>query len=150
MLSEEQKKKVVDLVFAERGKAVVTIKYCKKRLRFPRKYHRSTIARVLRDAGLKWLARRVKSFVPSEHKVERLEYCDWVLARRQSTLDRYVYTDGTTFYLARGTAEMQDKRGAPPWGSSSGAWPTARIACVDSPAPRQVNTQTRDDMPECM
>jgi len=33
-LSEEQMKLVVDLVFEERGRAKVTVKYCKQMLRF--------------------------------------------------------------------------------------------------------------------
>ena len=46
------------------------------------------------------------------HKALRLTYCNWVLSRHQTTLERFAYTDGTTFYLARGPLEHEDKRRA--------------------------------------
>ena len=57
-------KKVVDLVFAERGQAKVTLQYCKKRLRFLRRVNRQTVAAALHEAGLKWLTRRLKWKIP--------------------------------------------------------------------------------------
>ena len=37
-------------------------------------------------------------------------YCAWVLKQRQTFLDSFAYTDGTTFYLARGPAENEAKQ----------------------------------------
>ena len=45
-------------------------------------------------------------------KVDRQAYAKWVLARHQPTLDRFAYTDGTTFYLARTWPEKADKNRA--------------------------------------
>ena len=50
--------------------------------------------------------------VSAKHKVTRLSYCDWLLARHQSTLDRQAYTAGTTIFLARGADDHNDKKRA--------------------------------------
>ena len=102
----------MDLVFAERGKAKVTVKFCRKRLRFLRQLSKQTVQRALCDAGLRWLRRRSKTLVPRLGKVARMEYADWLLARRQNFLDRFAYTDGTTFYLARGAEQAANKKRA--------------------------------------
>ena len=110
ILTSQQKKRLVDLVFAERGKTKVTISYCKKKLRFLRTVDDTTVGRALHEAGLKWMVRRQKRWVPPDSKSARIDYSRWILSRRQSTLERFAYTDGTTFYLARGPAELQDKK----------------------------------------
>ena len=112
ILTASQQQQLVDLVFAERGRAKVTIKYCRKRLRFLRKVSRQTVERALYDAGLRWLRRRSKTLVPHLGKVARMRYADWLLSRRQEFLNRFAYTDGTTFYLARGPAEEANKKRA--------------------------------------
>ena len=109
-LTPKQKRELVGLVFAERGKTKVTLSYCKKKLPYLRKVHRATVARALHDVGLKWMHRRPKRWVPPPSKRARLDYSSWVLARRVHQLKRFGYTDGTSFYLARGPAELSDKR----------------------------------------
>jgi hypothetical protein len=73
---------------------------------------------------LKWLTRRMKSFVPAPHKESRLLFSDFVTHKHQATLDRWAYTDGTSFYLARGPMEnLQKKRlalGRCVWRQASG------------------------------
>ena len=54
-LTVDQQQQLVDLVFAERGKAKVTVKFCRKR----------------HDAGLRWLRRRSKTLVPKLGKLAR-------------------------------------------------------------------------------
>ena len=85
---------------------------------------RQTVVRALQAAGLAWLRRRVKTAVPCDSKRARLEYANLVLTRRQTTLNRFVYTDGTTFYLARGLSELADKKraalGRHVWKSANG------------------------------
>ena len=63
----------------------------------------------LEEAGLAWLRRRRKSLVASVHKPGRLTWADWVLSRTSETLSRWMYTDGTTFYLARTEPEQEQK-----------------------------------------
>ena len=47
ILTASQQQQLVGLVFAERGRAKVTVKYCRKRLRFLRKVSRQTVERAL-------------------------------------------------------------------------------------------------------
>ena len=123
-LTVKQKEKLVDLVFAERGSTKVTIAYCKKKLPFLRSVSMQTVSNALHDAGLKFLQRRQKKFIPSKYSDERVAYAQSVLARHQSTLSRYAYTDGTTFYLARDSEEGEGKKrrilGSHVWRMSSG------------------------------
>jgi hypothetical protein len=59
---------LVRLVFEHRGKAVVTVKFCKRKLRFLRPLDRKLVERALHRAGLAWLRRRCKRFMPKEWK----------------------------------------------------------------------------------
>ena len=109
-LTDAQREQLVDLVFAERGKGKVTVKFCKKRLRFLRAVGRHTVERELQDAGLRWLRRRGKTLVPRPVKLLGVEYAASLKRKWQSVLDRYAYTDGTTFYLARSSVQSADKK----------------------------------------
>ena len=100
------------LVFEERGSHKVTISYCKKRLPALRKVSNDAVERYLHAAGLKWLTRRRKSWAPAEHKTHRLSFAGRVLRMHASSLSRWAYTDGTTFFLARGADEGGQKRRA--------------------------------------
>ena len=123
-LTAGQKKEVVGLVFRERGQAKVTVSYCRKRLFFLRRVSRQTVVRALQAAGLAWFRRRMKTLVPQAIKVARVEYAEWILGRHQTTLDRFAYVDGTTFYLARGSADHEQKQraalGSHVWRMSNG------------------------------
>ena len=110
ILTDAQREQLMDLVFAERGKAKVTVKFCKKRLRFLRGVGRHTVERELQDAGLRWLRRRGKTLVPRPVKLLRVQYAESLKRKWQCVLDRYAYTDGTTFYLARSSVQNEDKK----------------------------------------
>ena len=103
-------KKIKDLVFRYRGRVLVTVAFIKKRLRAARKVTSRTLQRRLCDAGLAWLHRRRKTLVPRMHKASRVAFAKWVLRRHGSTLRRWIYSDGTVFYLARSFAETEDKK----------------------------------------
>ena len=111
-LTERQKKQLVALVFKARGKALVTSTFCRKQLPFLKRVSRWCVARALHNAGLAWMGRRCKAWVPPQHKESRLEYSDWIERQRQSLLNRFAYTDGCSFYLARGPDEHKDKKRA--------------------------------------
>jgi hypothetical protein len=64
----KQEKQLVQLVFKHRGKSVVTVKYCKRQLRFLRPLDRKVVERALHRAGLAWLRRRRKRFMPKAWK----------------------------------------------------------------------------------
>ena len=102
-------RKIVQLVFKERGRAKVTVDFIRKKIPATRKLCKRTVARRLEDAGLAWLRRRRKTLVPKEHRDARMEFSRWVLRRTKATLKRWIYSDGTTFYLARCAAEKESK-----------------------------------------
>ena len=54
-LTDAQQRQLVALVFKNRGRAVVTTAFCKRRLRFLRKVCSQTVCNALQAAGLKWL-----------------------------------------------------------------------------------------------
>ena len=111
VLTDRERQQVVDLVFRERGRAKVTIAFCKKTLKFLRRVSNTCVSDVLQEAGLKWMTRRLKWYIPKEHKESRILYAQAMLRKHQSTLSRFVYTDGTTFYIARTCNEnLQKKR----------------------------------------
>lgn len=106
-------KAIRKVVFKYRGRKQVNINFIQKVLKATRKLSRSTVARRLGEAGLAWLRRRHKTLVPAAHKVSRLDWAAWVLARNAATLARWAYSDGTVFYLGRCESQQQsNNRGA--------------------------------------
>lgn len=106
-------RKIVKLVFKNRGRTKVTVDFVMKKIPSTRRLSRRTVARRLEEAGLQWLRRRRKSLVTAVHKEARMAFSEWVLKQSAAALKRWVYTDGTTFYLARSAAEKENKmRGA--------------------------------------
>ena len=67
-LTLEQRQQLIQLVFAERGKAKVTIPYCRRRLPFLRQVGKDTVRRELLRAGLAYLRRRRKISIPVEFR----------------------------------------------------------------------------------
>ena len=102
-------RKIIKTVFKYRGKAKVTVEFLQKVIREARAVPRRTLSKRLVDVGLAWLRRRRKSSVASVYKPARLDWARWVLTKQTSTLSRWMYTDGTTFYLARTQSEAEQK-----------------------------------------
>ena len=123
-LSDAVRKKLYNLVLKNRGSAVVTVKFCQKALPALRKVSATTVSRALHDAGLAWLRRRRKQWVPKEHKEARKKYAKWLLGKNLQTFKKFAFVDGTTFYLARtdDEAAQQERRrlGAHVWRMSTG------------------------------
>ena len=103
--------RAVDGVLAMK-KAKVTVSYCRKRLPFLREVSADTVRRELYHAGLAWLRRRRKTSVPGDWRKKREAYCRWLLKLTAEEARRFAYTDGTTFYLARGPGEGEQKQRA--------------------------------------
>ena len=118
-------RKILRLVFKHRGKSKVTARFIRKVVPAARAVSMRTLRRRLGEAGLAWLRRRRKTVVSAERKTARVAFADWVLARTAATLERWAYTDGTVFYLARSASEkLSSKRGALGrfvWRQASGA-----------------------------
>ena len=112
------------IVVQNRGTKVVTINYCQKVCKSLRKFSRWVLARALHRAGLKWLRRRVKSFVPADKRGARLVYANWLLRQDEGVFRKFSYLDGTTFYLARtedeGSEQGQRRLGSHVWRMSTG------------------------------
>ena len=103
-------KKIMKTVFKHRGRAKVTTEFLQKVIPEARRICRRTLARRLEAAGMAWLRRRRKSLVTSQYKPARLSWVSWVKTRRASTLARWMYSDGTTFFLARTEADQEQKQ----------------------------------------
>ena len=106
-------RRIVKMVFKNRGHAKVTVDFLRKKIPALRKLSKRTVQRRLSEAGLAWLRRRRKSLVPALHKQSRIDFSKWVLSRTTATLRRWVYSDGASFYLARSAGEKESTlRGA--------------------------------------
>ena len=113
-LTLSQAQQLLQLVFKERGKARVTVSYCRWRLPFLREVAGETVRRALLHAGSAYLRRRGKTAVPQEWRAKRMVYCRWILRQSAADLRKYAYADGTTFYLARSPAEQSGQQRAAP------------------------------------
>jgi len=111
-LPEETQQALVQFLVTKRGTMRVTAAVCKRFVPSARKVSNKTVVRTLKAAGLAHLPRRKKRSVPKEWREKRVQFCNWILSRRASFLKRFAYSDGTTFYLARGAAEQGDKKRA--------------------------------------
>jgi hypothetical protein len=98
---------IVREVFHARGKKKVTVDYLKKKFRPLRMASRFVISDRLHEAGLKKLRRRRKTLVAKMYKNPRIKYSKWVLGRHKGRLERWCYTDGTTFFLDREASEKE-------------------------------------------
>lgn len=102
-----QDKQIEDAIWKYRGKFKVTVAWLKKRYLWARDLSNFTLEKRLDDAGLSYLRRRKKFLVEEIYVAERLAHCGSVKRKRQTTLDKWAYTDGTVFYLDR-TAEENE------------------------------------------
>ena len=59
----------------------------------------------LHDCGLSWLTRRGKRRIAKPDKKARVAFAKWVAQQPQRDLNKWAYTDGTTFYLAKSKSE---------------------------------------------
>ena len=114
---KQQDKALEKYVLKNRGKEKVTVAALRREFLWTRIVGNSLLEERLHDAGLKWLRRRRKSIVATKYLRERIDYSNVVILKRQSTLDKWAYTDGTTFYLDRTPAENEETQRAAlgPW-----------------------------------
>ena len=71
LLTKAEHAKLRALVFKERGRAVVTVPYCQRRLPFLREVSKRIVRDALHRIGLALLTRRVNSVVPKVYKASR-------------------------------------------------------------------------------
>ena len=90
-LSVEEQQKLVDLVFEHRGSSVVTVRFCTQSLPCLRRVTRWTVSRALHKAGLAWLRRRCKKWIPDKGKIARLAYARWLLRQAIGLLEKQAF-----------------------------------------------------------
>jgi len=115
--SKAQDKALENYVMKWRGKEKVTIRVLRREFPWTQDLGNTLLEERLHEAGLKWLRRRRKTIVAEEYIAERISYCLDIVAKWQSTLDSWAYTDGTVFFLDRTQAENEETQRAAlgPW-----------------------------------
>jgi hypothetical protein len=105
---KQQDKALERYVLKNRGKEKVTVAVLRREFLWTRSVGNSLLEERLHEAGLKWLRRRRKTIVAEKYLRERIDYCNAVILKWQSTLDLWAYTDGTTFFLDRTLEENEE------------------------------------------
>ena len=108
----KQDKQIVSLLLKNRGKRKVTIAFLKTRLPWARGLGNTALEERLDDAGLAYMRRRRKCLVPEKYVVDRVNYCNAVKRKHESTLLQWAYSDGTVFYLDRTLEENESTQRA--------------------------------------
>ncbi len=104
---ERAEEAMVRTVLDRRGKEKMTSGKVKRRA--AQKVSSRTVRRRLREAGLRWLRRRRRTWVPEPSREMRLEWVRRVKKSSKKFLRRWVYTDGISFYLDRTEADAKEK-----------------------------------------
>ena len=105
--SKATDRKIYNIVKSERGKHVVSVSFLKQRMPELRPLGNTLVEERLWEAGLRYLRRRRKTRVTKEYLRGRVDYCNWVLTKRQKTIEQFAYSDGTVFYLDRDADERE-------------------------------------------
>lgn len=95
----KEDKQIEKFILKWRGEKKVTVRFIKKEFPKLRKLSDTLVEERIQEADLKWLRRRRKSKVGTTYLQPRVEYCQGVKRKHQSTLDLWAYTDGTVYYL---------------------------------------------------
>ena len=105
--TKKQDKEVERWVLHNRGKEKVTVSRIKKEFPYLRKLGDSLVEERLHDVELKWLRRRKKSIITKSYLQPRIDYCHGVKRKHDQTLEKWAYTDGTTYFLDRDESEAE-------------------------------------------
>ena len=108
--TRKQDKEIVKFVKKQRGRQKVTVKKVKKQFPHLRQLGDTLVERRLEAAEMVHARRRDKPIVVEEHLAGRIEYCEDVKRKHQSTLERWAYTDGAVFYLDRTGGEHENSK----------------------------------------
>ena len=103
--TKKQDSEIIRWVLRMRGERKVTVAIVKKQFPLLRKYGDSLVEERLHDADLHYLRRRKKCLVTEAYLEKRVDYCQGVKRKRNATLEKWAYTDGTVYYLDRSESE---------------------------------------------
>ena len=112
LITPQQEKSIEKILERDVGKFVVTARYVKKKLPALRKVREEVVQNTFSRLGYAYRDRRRKAAIGDEYKPARLVYCDWLLKQAQSYLNKFAYTDGTTFFLANDESQNTGKQRA--------------------------------------
>ena len=110
--TKKQDRDIVKHVDKERGRSKVTVKSIKRQFPALRKVSNTLVEERLNEASYAYLRRRRKSKVGKAYLQDRIDYCNAVNRKRNSTLERWAYTDGTVYYLDRTAGEHEQTQAA--------------------------------------
>ena len=125
--TKKQDNAVVNTVFKCRGRFKVTVAFLRRRFPWTKDFSDSMLEDRLHEAGLKWMRRRRQMIVTSAYLKPRIDYCEAVLRKHQTTLETWAYSDGTTFYLDRCPQDMEHSQVA-----ALGGWVWRRADFADA------------------
>ena len=106
--TKKQDREIVRWLERRRGKEKVTVSRLKKQFPYLRNLSNTLVEERLDEADLEWLRRYSKTLVTKEYLAKRVSYCHAVKRKHQCTLEKFAYTDGTVYYLARSQDEHEN------------------------------------------
>ena len=108
--TKTQDKQIVNWLLQKRGERKVSVGRLKRQFPYLRGLSDGLVEERLCEADLVYLRRRSKPIVTKEYLQERIAYCRSVKRKHDSTLLKWAYTDGTTFFLDRTEPEHQHSK----------------------------------------
>ena len=99
--TSKQDKEIIKWLLDQRGKQVVSVSTLRRQFPYLKKFSESLVYDRLDEAELAYLRRPSKSIVTPAYLQQRVDYCQAVKRKHQTTLEKWAYTDGTTFFLDR-------------------------------------------------
>ena len=106
--TKKQDRQVLSCVIRNRGRKKVTVNWLKTQFTWARRLSNTLIEERLFEAGLAYMRRRKKHLVTKAYLQPRIAYSTDVLTKRQTTLDKWGYSDGTVWYLDRDADEHEN------------------------------------------
>jgi hypothetical protein len=106
----KQDREIVRWVLKNRGKVKISVSRLRKQFIYLRNLSDTLVEERLQEADLQYLRRRNKPIVTKEYLEARIEYCNSVKRKHDSTLLKWAYTDGTVYYLDRNDSEHENSK----------------------------------------
>jgi len=106
----KQDREIVQWVLDNRGEVKVSVSRLKKQFVYLRGVSDTLVEERLAEASLEYLRRRDKPIVTKQYLQARVDYSLSVKRKRDSTLEKWAYTDGTVYYLDRSEDEHENSK----------------------------------------
>ena len=106
----KQDREVYKWVMANRGARKVSVTSIKREFPYMRQLSDTLVEERLHEFDLEYLRRRKKTMITKEYLAPRVEYCQGVKRKHDSTLQKWAYTDGTVYYMDRDDVEHESTK----------------------------------------